>query len=57
VQIYATIDEKVCKGLKYVFIKVAQGDLQKCITWPKKLRKVGKNGKMHVLIKVFPQGN
>jgi hypothetical protein len=39
VQIYATTYEKVYKGLRYVFIKAAQGDLQKCITWPNKLGK------------------
>jgi len=36
---YVTIDEKVCKDLWYVLIKYAQGDLQKCIIWPKKSRK------------------
>ncbi len=30
---YAKTNEKVCKGLKHVPIKVAQKDLQKCITW------------------------
>lgn len=29
-------NENVCKGLKYVSIKLTQFDLQKCITWPKK---------------------
>jgi hypothetical protein len=38
-------------------MKVAQGDLQKCITWPKNREKLGKNGKKHVSIQVFPQGN
>jgi hypothetical protein len=33
---YGTTKEKNCKNLKYVFIKFAQIDLQKCITWPKK---------------------
>jgi hypothetical protein len=33
---YATTYEKNYKWLKYLSIKVAQGDLQKCITWPKK---------------------
>jgi hypothetical protein len=33
---YAIIDEKVCKNLKYAFIKFVEIDLQKCITWPKK---------------------
>ncbi len=41
---YATIDEKACKNLKYVCIKFAEVDLQKCITWPKKFGKVIKNG-------------
>jgi hypothetical protein len=30
------MDEKVCKDLTYVCIKIAQGYLQKCITWPKR---------------------
>jgi len=29
----------VCKDLKYVSIKFAQVNLQKCIIWPKKSRK------------------
>ncbi len=29
---YATMDEKVYKGLKYVIIKIAQRDMQKCFT-------------------------
>ncbi len=29
----ATIDEKVCKNLRYVFIKIARENLQKYITW------------------------
>jgi hypothetical protein len=36
---YATKDEKVCKSLKYVFVKVVQLDLQKCIILPKNLGK------------------
>jgi hypothetical protein len=36
---YATMDEKVYKTLKYVFVKVVQRDLQIQITWPKKSRK------------------
>ncbi len=35
---YAT-NEKVCKDLWYVFIKTAQGDVQKCIIWPNKSKK------------------
>jgi hypothetical protein len=33
---YATIDEKMCKNLRYVFIKANKANLQKNITWPKK---------------------
>jgi len=33
------MDEKVYQGLKNVFIKSTQGDLQKCITSFKKSRK------------------
>ncbi len=29
---YAIMDEKLCKDLTYVCIKIAQGYLQKCIT-------------------------
>jgi hypothetical protein len=36
---YAIIDEKLCKNLKYVNMKVTQTNLQKCITWPKKSKK------------------
>jgi hypothetical protein len=32
-------EENMCKGLKYVFIKSTQANLQKCITWFKKLGK------------------
>jgi hypothetical protein len=28
---YALVDKKICKGLKYVFIKIVQFDLHKCI--------------------------
>jgi hypothetical protein len=35
---YGTIEEKVFKNFKYVFIKFTQANLQKCITWPKKSR-------------------
>jgi hypothetical protein len=34
-----TTNENVCRNLKYVCIKFAQVDLQKCITWPKKIEK------------------
>jgi hypothetical protein len=54
---YVTTHEKVCKSLIYVSMKVAQGDLQKCITCPKNREKLGKSGRKHVLIQVFPQGN
>ncbi len=37
---YVTIEEKVRKDLWYVSIKYTQGDWKKCITWPKKSRKV-----------------
>jgi hypothetical protein len=37
---YATTNDKVCKNLKYVFIKFAQAYLHKSITWP---NKSGKN--------------
>ncbi len=30
---YVTIDKKVCRNLKFVSIKSAQSNLQKCITW------------------------
>jgi hypothetical protein len=36
---YGTTYEKVCKILKYVFIKIVLIDLQKCIPWPKKFEK------------------
>jgi hypothetical protein len=36
---YGIVKEKVCKDLKYVYIKFAQGDLQKCITWLNKSKK------------------
>jgi hypothetical protein len=29
---YGTVEEKVCKDQKYVFVKSAQADLQQCIT-------------------------
>jgi len=36
---YGTVEQKVCKVLKYVFMKFVQTYLQKCITWPKKSTK------------------
>jgi hypothetical protein len=38
---YATTNEKLCKDLQYVSIKIAQRYLQNCITWPKRFE----NGK------------
>jgi hypothetical protein len=46
---YCTAKEKVCKELKYVFIKSVQANLQKCIIWPKKSRKGRQNGTRLVL--------
>jgi hypothetical protein len=34
---YATTKEKNCKDLQYMLIKFSQGNLQKCITWSKKI--------------------
>jgi hypothetical protein len=36
---YGIIEEKVCKNMKFVLIKNAQFDIQKCITWLKKSSK------------------
>jgi hypothetical protein len=36
---HGTTYEKVCKILKYVFIKLVLVDLQKCIPWPKEIGK------------------
>jgi hypothetical protein len=36
---YATNDEKVITSLKHVNVKATQGNIQKPITWTKKLRK------------------
>jgi hypothetical protein len=36
---HGTTNESVCRNLKYVSIKFAQVDLQKCINWPKKFGK------------------
>ncbi len=36
---YGKAKKKVCKNLKHISIKLAQSNLQKCITWPKKFRK------------------
>ncbi len=30
---YSIAEEKVCKDLKYVYIKSTHANLQKCITW------------------------
>lgn len=42
---YSTDNEKVIASVKRVNVKIAQGSLQKIITWTKKLKK----GRMHVL--------
>jgi hypothetical protein len=42
---YTTTNDKVCKNLKYVFIKSTYANLQKCITWPKKFGKCHKKWK------------
>jgi len=53
---YGTIEEKVCKDLKYVFVKYVQTDLQKCITWPKKSRKGRQEwNKAYVKIGIHPK--
>jgi hypothetical protein len=36
---YGTTEKKICKNLRHISIKLAQSDLQKCITWPKKSTK------------------
>ncbi len=36
---YVTTIEKVCRNLRYVFIKATQTCLQKCITRPNESRK------------------
>ncbi len=36
---YVTLNERVCKSLKYAFIKFAKENLEKCITKPNKSRK------------------
>jgi hypothetical protein len=36
---YAIVEERISRGLKYVSLKFAQANLQKCITWPKQSRK------------------
>jgi hypothetical protein len=47
-----------CKDLWYVSIKTTQGDLKKCMTWPKNLGQgVSKNGRRYVSIQVYTQGN
>ncbi len=42
---YATTKEKASKDLRYMSIKSAQGDLQKCIIWPKIWKGQAKMGK------------
>lgn len=36
---YLTTNEKMCQNFKYVYVKSIQSNLQKCITWIKKLKK------------------
>jgi hypothetical protein len=36
---YATTYDKVAHGLSYAFINIAQVDIHKCTTWPKKFAK------------------
>jgi hypothetical protein len=48
---------KVCENLKYVAIKFAQANLQKCIIWPKKMGREAMNGNKLVLKLEFGQGN
>jgi hypothetical protein len=48
---YGTVEEKVCKNLKYVSIKSPQVDLQKCITRFKKFGK-GKQEWNKVCLKI-----
>jgi hypothetical protein len=52
---YALVDEKICKGLKYISIKTAQFDLHKCITWPKKSRKGKQEWNKACAYSNFPQ--
>ncbi len=47
---YAYVDENNCEGLKYLFIEIAQSNLQKCITWLKKSMKSKKKWNMVVHI-------
>jgi hypothetical protein len=46
---YGTTKEKVYRNLKYVSVKFAQANLQKCITWPNKSGKGNMNGIRFVL--------
>jgi hypothetical protein len=48
---YAIVEERVFRGLKYVFLKFAQANLQKRITWPKNSRK-GKDEWMKAYITI-----
>jgi hypothetical protein len=54
---YGTTNEKVCRNLKYISIKFAQVDIQKCITWPKNLGRVGMSGKKLLTKLVYTQRN
>jgi hypothetical protein len=33
---YAIIEKKICKNLKFIFVKSTEFDIQKCVTWPRK---------------------
>jgi len=48
---YAIVEEIVSRGLKYVSLKFAQTNLQKCITWPKQSKK-GKDEWMKAYITI-----
>jgi len=52
---YVTIEEKICKDLKFVSIKLAESDIHKCITWFQFLEKEDKNGPRLVLMWGFNQ--
>jgi hypothetical protein len=52
---YVTTHEFFCKNLRYISIKVAQGDLQKCITWPKNREKLSRIGKKMCQFKISPK--
>jgi hypothetical protein len=53
---YATMDEKVCKDLTYVYIKHTQANVQKYITWHKKYEKGQHKWNTPCVDVVWPQG-